>query len=58
MSIQADIDEVERLHADAERYRWLRDYAGNSIMRRLMKECRPDVWDKLVDEAREQDNGT
>ena len=58
MTIQADIDEVERLHADAERYRWLRDYAGNEIMRDLMRECRPGEWDKLVDEARSGDNGS
>jgi hypothetical protein len=37
---------------DAERYRFLRDQAGNSIMRRLMKECRPDEWDVLVDHER------
>ena len=37
--------------SDAARYRWLRDSAGNEIMRKLMKECRPEQWDKLVDEA-------
>jgi hypothetical protein len=37
---------------DAARYRWLRDKAGNDIMRTLMMESRPDEWDKLVDRDR------
>lgn len=41
--------DIER---DAERYRYLRDRAGNEIMRRLMDECRPDEWDKLIDSDR------
>ena len=40
---------------EAERYRWLRDRAGNAIMLDLMAECRPDEWDKLVDEAMRAD---
>jgi hypothetical protein len=42
---------VRERYADGARYRWLRDSAGNDIMRKLMKECRPEQWDKLVDEA-------
>lgn len=41
----------EKLAADAERYRWLRDRAGNAIMEELMKEFRPDHWDQKVDRA-------
>lgn len=48
---------VAQLKVDAERYRYLRDSAGNTIMRKLMKECRPDEWDKLVDEAKGAVNG-
>lgn len=51
-------DEIERLRAelaaakrDAERYRWLRDKAGNSIMRRLMDSAIPPEWDDMIDEA-------
>ena len=36
---------------DAARYRWLRDKAGNEIMRKLMNECRSEHWDKLIDET-------
>lgn len=37
---------------DAARYRWLRDHTGNTIMRKLMKECQPSRWDELVDKDR------
>ena len=43
--------EVEALRKDAERYRWLRDSAGNDIMEKLMAECSPPRWDELVDAA-------
>lgn len=36
---------------DAERYRHLRDIAGNDIMRKLMEEVRPSHWDSIVDAA-------
>jgi hypothetical protein len=39
------------LRKDAERYRWLRDSAGNDIMEKLMAECSPPRWDELVDAA-------
>lgn len=42
----------EAFERDAERYRYLRDIAGNRVMKRLMAECRPDEWDKLVDADR------
>lgn len=48
-------DDVKRLNAnatDAARYRWLRDRAGNEILRNLMRQSRPGVWDELVDEDR------
>lgn len=55
-------DEIERLRAelaaakrDAERYRWLRDKAGNSIMRRLMGSAIPPKWDDMIDEAMKGD---
>jgi len=43
--------QIKEAKRDVARYRWLRDKAGNDIMRDLMKECRPEQWDKLVDEA-------
>lgn len=43
--------------ADAARYRWLRDSAGNGIMRKLMKECTPSGWDVLVDRDRSTRRG-
>jgi hypothetical protein len=56
--ITRQVAEVERLTAenaalrkDAERYRWLRDSAGNDIMEKLMAECSPPRWDELVDAA-------
>ena len=56
--LDALADEIERLRAelaaakrDAERYRWLRDKAGNSIMRRLMDSAIPPEWDDMIDEA-------
>ena len=33
--------ERDALRKDAERYRWLRDSAGNDIMEKLMAECSP-----------------
>jgi hypothetical protein len=47
--VDARIAELEK---DAERYRYLRDLAGNDILRLLMREARPDKWDALVDEDR------
>ena len=44
-------DERDALRKDAERYRWLRDSAGNDIMEKLMAECSPPRWDELVDAA-------
>ena len=44
-------DERDALRKDAERYRWLRDSAGNDIMEKLMTECSPPRWDELVDAA-------
>jgi hypothetical protein len=43
--------ERDALSKDAERYRWLRDSAGNDIMEKLMAECSPPRWDELVDAA-------
>ena len=43
--------ERDALRRDAERYRWLRDSAGNDIMEKLMAECSPPRWDELVDAA-------
>jgi hypothetical protein len=43
--------ERDALRKDAERYRWLRDSAGNDIMEKLMAECSPPRWDELVDAA-------
>jgi hypothetical protein len=45
-ALAARLAEAER---DAARYRWLRDKAGNKVMRDLMDECRPDGWDRIVD---------
>jgi hypothetical protein len=42
--------EIDRLRRDAARYRHLRDCAGNYIMHRLIDECRPGEWDRMVDE--------
>lgn len=44
--------DCENVRKDAARYRWLRDSAGNGVMKKLMKECRPDGWDALVDRDR------
>lgn len=49
--LEARLAEVEALRKDAERYRWLRDSAGNDIMEKLMAECSPPRWDELVDAA-------
>lgn len=43
--------EVEALRPDAERYRWLRDIAGNAILSDLMRDCTMDGWDAAVDAA-------
>lgn len=42
----------ENLRRDAERYRYLRDRAGNGIMDELEAECRPARWDEIIDEYR------
>lgn len=42
----------QRLKADAERYRYLRDRAGNAILDELAAESRPAQWDAIVDEYR------
>ncbi len=47
-----DMLQAEQDAEDARRYRYLRDRAGNTIMRKLMDESRPDEWDKLVDRDR------
>lgn len=47
-----DMLQAQRDSEDAARYRYLRDSAGNSIMKKLMKECRPDGWDAIVDRDR------
>lgn len=43
--------ELVTLKQDAERYRWLRDKAGNAIMEDLMRVCHCDQWDQRVDSA-------
>lgn len=45
--LQAQVDAE-----DAARYRYLRDSAGNGIMRKLMRVCSPTGWDRLVDQER------
>lgn len=47
-----DMLQAQQDAEDAARYRWLRDSAGNGVMRKLMKECRPEGWDALVDRDR------
>lgn len=47
-----DMYKAQADERDAERYRYLRDIAGNKVMKQLMAECRPDEWDKLVDADR------
>jgi hypothetical protein len=47
-----EMDRQMAVERDAERYRWLRDRAGNKIMRRLMKESIAPEWDRIVDEDR------
>lgn len=42
-------DVAKELATDAHRYRWLRDRAGNAILKQLMREPRSDEWDRLVD---------
>jgi hypothetical protein len=42
--------ECEELRRDAERYRYLRDRAGNGILDELAAESRPRQWDAIVDE--------
>lgn len=42
---------VAELEPDAARYRYLRDDAGNSIMRTLMRYASADAWDRTVDAA-------
>lgn len=49
-----DMLQAEQDAEDAARYRWLRDQAGNAIMKKLMDEARPKQWDKLVDRDRER----
>lgn len=44
--------ECEDLRRDAERYRYLRDRAGNGILDELAAESRPRQWDAIVDEYR------
>ncbi len=44
-----DMLQAKRDAEDAARYRFLRDSAGNAIMKRLMAEVRSNEWDKLVD---------
>lgn len=43
---------ITGLEADAERYRWLRDRAGNAVMKKLEAESVPSKWDDIVDEWR------
>ena len=47
-----DMYQAQQDAVDAERYRYLRDRAGNEIMKKLMKECLPERWDVLVDADR------
>lgn len=49
---QSICGECESFRQDAERYRWLRDQAGNDVMKELMGESRPSAWDAIVDEYR------
>ena len=42
------------LRSDAERYRFLRDRAGNAIMQQLMADCVPSGWNTKVDAARKR----
>lgn len=48
---RALLAENNKLRADALRYRWLRDRAGNAIMRELMGLCRSSEWDASIDAA-------
>jgi hypothetical protein len=48
-----DMLQAQQDAEDAVRYRYLRDRAGNAIMRKLMDESRPSEWDKIVDRDRE-----
>jgi hypothetical protein len=47
-----DMPQAEQDAEDAQRYRHLRDRAGNRIMKKLMDESRSDEWDNLVDRDR------
>jgi hypothetical protein len=42
----------ETTREDAARYRWLRDKAGNKVMKSLVGEARPPQWDVIVDKDR------
>lgn len=46
---KAEPNEPSEDARDAARYRYLRDLAGNGIMRLLMKPSNPDQWDALID---------
>ncbi|MDH2244857.1 hypothetical protein N5J76_03135 [Pseudomonas sp. GD03855] len=43
--------ERDSLKKDAERYRWLRDIAGNRILNELARDCTMDGWDAKIDAA-------
>jgi len=45
------IAEIDALKIDAERYRWLRDVAGNKIMRRLENILESELWNAAIDAA-------
>jgi hypothetical protein len=45
------LGELAAAKRDTARYRWLRDTAGNDIMRRLMNSAVPSKWDDMIDEA-------
>ena len=44
-------EQVRRMAKDAERYRWLRDIAGNRILNELARDCTMDGWDAKIDAA-------
>lgn len=53
-ALQAQAEEVERLRADAERYRWLRDCPGGLTIRAAAART-PGAFDAAIDAARAQE---
>lgn len=48
---EALLAERDAAQKDAERYRWLRDIAGNRILNELARDCTMDGWDAKIDAA-------